>query len=422
MKKFLLSVLLSLSASSLFAQANFISTAFYNSTTCEVTIQVGLQRKNDQCNSQNTIGVVSVDFSIQWSDKLQLVSSSFIPSGAKLDDSFYYSEFGQDNGLPKNDTDPTGPGNPTSTRTIGSKQYKSYNFRRSTSKCDNIILLQCGMIVPFFTATFKIECAIAQQYSYTYNHANPTANTNYIAEFNNGTAAPTNGYKEILIVSSQTESFSDVAGQCKAGDNVKNDNTLATNPANNNFVNTYGAVLPVILDYFKGEKKQSNSIQLEWTTLSEQNTAAFVVEKSTDQKNWTSIATVQASGNSNSLKLYQVIDRQPHSGNNYYRLRQVDFDGWFTYSETVRVTNLIAKNISIFPNPVNEAAQLFTKEPFKPSQIIQLIDAKGTRLKTINLTGGNRVQIEMNGMAGGLYLIQLMENGRIIESVSVIKQ
>ena len=84
--------------------------------------------------------------------------------------------------------------------------------------------------------------------------------------------------------------------------------------------------------------------------------------------------------------------------------------------------HVIKKNISIFPNPVNAAAQLYTKEPFKPSQIIQLIDAKGTRLKTINPTGGNRVQIEMNGLATGLYLIQLMENGRIIESVSVIKQ
>ena len=154
----------------------------------------------------------------------------------------------------------------------------------------------------------------------------------------------------------------------------------------------------------------------------EQNSAGFVVEKSTDQNNWTSIAFVQAAGNSNSRKLYQLIDKQPYSGNNYYRLKQVDTDGRFTYSETVRVIHLLTKNISVFPNPVVASTQLVTKEPFKPGQVIQLIDARGTRLKTINPTGGNRLQIEMNGLAAGLYLIQLIENGRIIESVSVIKQ
>ena len=103
-------------------------------------------------------------------------------------------------------------------------------------------------------------------------------------------------------------------------------------------------------------------------------------------------------------------------------LRQVDLNGQVSFSETVRIVHIIKKNISIFPNPVNTAAQLYTKAAFKTGQVIQLIDAKGTRLKTINPTGGNRVQIEMNGLAAGLYLIQLIENGRIIESVSAIKQ
>ena len=181
-------------------------------------------------------------------------------------------------------------------------------------------------------------------------------------------------------------------------------------------------VLPVAFGHFKAEQKQPFTVNLEWTTLQEVNNSSFVIERSNDQKTWSSIGTVASVGNSTTKNIYTYIDNAPEAGNNFYRLRQVDLNGQVSFSETVRIVHIIKKNISIFPNPVNTAAQLYTKAAFKPGQVIQLIDAKGTRLKTINPTGGNRVQIEMNGLAAGLYLIHLMENGRIIESVSVIKQ
>ena len=181
-------------------------------------------------------------------------------------------------------------------------------------------------------------------------------------------------------------------------------------------------VLPVAFGHFKAEQKQPFTVNLEWSTLQEVNNSNFVIERSKDQKTWSTIGSVASAGNSTTKNVYTYIDNAPEAGNNFYRLRQVDLNGQVSFSETVRIVHIIKKNISIFPNPVNAAAQLYTKEAFKPSQVIQLIDAKGTRLKTINPTGGNRVQIEMNGLAAGLYLIQLMENGRIIESVSVIKQ
>lgn len=181
-------------------------------------------------------------------------------------------------------------------------------------------------------------------------------------------------------------------------------------------------VLPVAFGHFKAEQKQPFTVNLEWSTLQEVNNSSFVIERSNDQKTWNSIGSVASAGNSYTKNIYTYFDNAPEAGNNYYRLRQVDLNGQVSFSETVRIVQIIKKNISIFPNPVNTAAQLYTKETFKPGQVLQLIDAKGTRLKTINPTGGNSVQIEMNGLAAGLYLIQLIENGRIIESVSVIKQ
>lgn len=197
-------------------------------------------------------------------------------------------------------------------------------------------------------------------------------------------------------------------------------------PINGPFILSYpytgAGVLPVAFGHFKAEQKQPFTITLDWSTLEEFNNSRFFIERSTDQKTWTEIGSMASAGNSTSRSNYTFVDKNPTAGNNYYRLKQVDLNSQTSFSEIVRVVYVVKTNISIFPNPVNSTAQLFAEQPFKPGQVIQLIDARGTRLKTINPTGGNRVQIEMNGLAAGLYLIQLIENGRIIESVSVIKQ
>lgn len=403
-------------------QVNFVSTSFYNSTTCEVTIQVGLQRKTGGCG--NTIAIAAVDFTLQWSSTdLLLVSSGFIPSGEKLDDSYYFASVGPDTGPPQIDVPPY-TGNPPNTHNKGaSGTYKSYQIRRSTSKCDNIILLDCGMIVPFFSATFRLaNCAAASQYSFTYDHASGADNSNYIAEFiTDSLVAPTNTKKEILIYSNQTASFDNVAGNCN-GENINNTSVLTAKIDSNNFVNTYGSILPVVLDYFKASQKQMNSVNVEWSSLTEYNHIEFVVERSVDQKNWTSVGSIFSAGNSNSRRIYQLIDQRPVVGQNFYRLKQIDTEGKLSYSSIARVYNSVSKSIGVFPNPVKTITQLYTKESFRAGQTIQVIDAKGTRIKMITPTGGNRLQIDLSGYSAGLYLLQLIESGKVLENLQIVKQ
>lgn len=407
--------------SSFAQQVNFVSTSFYNSTTCEVTIQVGLQRKDGGCG--NTVKIAAVDFAIQWSSDLLLVSSSFIPSGAKLDDPEYLSST-IDNGSPITDIAPSS-GNPVTTLNKGATygDYKSYQFRRSTNKCANIISLECGMIAPFFTATFRLaNCANASQYSFTYNNTAGANNTNYIAEFiTNLNNPPSNSNKEILIYSSQTASFDDVSGNCNSG-TINNVSVLSANISSNNFINTYGAILPLALDYFKAGQKHPSSVHLEWASLYEFNHSKFIVERSNDQRSWMGIETVPSLGNGDVRKVYQSIDRQPVSGINYYRLKQVDLEGGVSYSSVARINILTNKGIMVFPNPVKEIANLYSKEFFKAGQTIQMIDAKGTRIKTIIPTGGNRLQIDLSGYTSGLYLLQLIENGKVVENLQIVKQ
>jgi Secretion system C-terminal sorting domain len=181
-------------------------------------------------------------------------------------------------------------------------------------------------------------------------------------------------------------------------------------------------VLPVAFDYFKAEQQQPYTVRLEWATLVENNSSSFIIEKSIDQKTWSQIGTVLSRGNSNGRTVYSHIDLQPVNGYNFYRLKQVDLDGQVVYSEVVRYNNQVRKNLTVFPNPVADMVQLYGKEPFKAGQTIQVIDAKGTRVKTITLTGGNRLQMDFSGYSSGLYLLQLIENGKLIDNLQIVKQ
>ena len=181
-------------------------------------------------------------------------------------------------------------------------------------------------------------------------------------------------------------------------------------------------ILPVAFDYFRAEQKQPYTVRLEWATLVENNSSSFIIERSGDQKTWVEIGNLAARGNSNSRSIYSHVDLQPVSGYNYYRLKQVDISGQITYSEIIRFNNQIRKNLSVFPNPVGDVTQVYGKESFKSGQTLQIIDAKGTRIKMINPTGGNRLQIDLSGYSAGLYLIQLIENGKVLENLQVVKQ
>jgi len=181
-------------------------------------------------------------------------------------------------------------------------------------------------------------------------------------------------------------------------------------------------VLPVAFDYFKAEQKSPYSINLIWGTLQEVNNTNFIIERSTDQKEFSAIGSVKSAGTSYVRNAYTFIDKNPIAGNNYYRLRQVDENGSITYSETVRVVNQVRKNFSLFPNPVTASAQLYSKTNFEKGQSIEIIDSKGIRIKSIVTNGSNAMQIDMSSLLPGLYLLRVTDKGNVVENISFIKQ
>ncbi|MEZ5173133.1 MAG: T9SS type A sorting domain-containing protein [Bacteroidia bacterium] len=92
---------------------------------------------------------------------------------------------------------------------------------------------------------------------------------------------------------------------------------------------------------------QSDLVNLEWTTASEINNDFFAVERSSDAKNFKLISTKPGAGNSTVLRNYTEVDKTPLNGISYYRLKQTDFNGDFSYSQTVAVNfnSSVAGNI-----------------------------------------------------------------------------
>ncbi|MEM6265407.1 MAG: Ig-like domain-containing protein, partial [Bacteroidota bacterium] len=114
-----------------------------------------------------------------------------------------------------------------------------------------------------------------------------------------------------------------------------------------------GTKLPVELMYFEGEKMDDRKVLLTWETATEKNNDYFVVEKSSDAKKFVPIGRVEGQGTTGNATAYEYTDASPMSRNNYYRLKQKDFDGEFSYSNIVEIRFAESAKLNVYPNPVS---------------------------------------------------------------------
>ncbi len=110
--------------------------------------------------------------------------------------------------------------------------------------------------------------------------------------------------------------------------------------------------LPVRLVSFSAQQLDGQ-VQLKWQSASEENTSHFDVERSADGQQFDPLLTKKAQGNSAALVSYNAIDNSPLSGTSYYRLKMVDLDGTFEYSNIVAVHAEGTVLVRPYPNPCN---------------------------------------------------------------------
>lgn len=122
-------------------------------------------------------------------------------------------------------------------------------------------------------------------------------------------------------------------------------------------IDNCGLALPVELISFEAEKSEQTSL-LKWITASEQNSDQFVIERADDELNFIEIGMIKAAGSSSDLIQYEWVDQRPVLGNNYYRLKQVDYNGAEHFSNIHVVHFEDDSGIYIYPNPAHDKISL----------------------------------------------------------------
>ncbi|QOJ27392.1 MAG: T9SS type A sorting domain-containing protein [Ignavibacteriales bacterium] len=150
--------------------------------------------------------------------------------------------------------------------------------------------------------------------------------------------------------------------------------------------------LPVELVSFTAKVK-SSAVHLQWETATEVNNYGFEVERSnaaetmhassTQGRTWQKIGFVEGNGNSNSPKSYSFTDRNASAGKYIYRLKQVDTDGAFDYSDEVAVDLGTPAQFSLsqnYPNPFNPSTLVQYAVPVQSVVVLEIYDITGTRV------------------------------------------
>jgi hypothetical protein len=168
--------------------------------------------------------------------------------------------------------------------------------------------------------------------------------------------------------------------------------------------------------YFKGEK-QGNTNRLAWKTYSEINTNVFEVERSYNGTDYSRIGTIDATGAS-SGSTYSYDDKTYTGTIAYYRLKQVDLSGDYTYSNIVMLKSagITEPGMTVLNNPFHNKIDLSLYTPVQSKAVINLLDATGKLVytSTADISGNTVLTVSpaAKSLSTGLYIIQVQLNGR----------
>ncbi len=176
-------------------------------------------------------------------------------------------------------------------------------------------------------------------------------------------------------------------------------------------ITQYG--LPVQLVSFTA-KHGHDGIMLEWRTASEDGNDYFGLERSNDGVYFETIGIVPGHGTTGETHDYAFMDENPLPGLNYYRLRQNDFNGDFTYSPIVfaNIASPAVQVQGVYPNPASSELTLQINSQSAVPVILELIDYSGKIVysRSISIeTGINTINLSIDQYPPGLYLLQLRD-------------
>ena len=178
-----------------------------------------------------------------------------------------------------------------------------------------------------------------------------------------------------------------------------------------------GGTLPLRMLSFDATANK-HDITLVWNTENEINSSHFEVELATDGVSFKKLATVKAT-NLPGKNNYSFIHTHTTENLLFYRLKQVDLDGSFTYSEIVRVTTNSNIRVKVYPNPASAILQVKNINPAE-DELVQIVSGDGKIFIQQNATAD--MQVNIKSLNAGLYILRLIKKDKTVQSLSFIKQ
>jgi hypothetical protein len=178
-----------------------------------------------------------------------------------------------------------------------------------------------------------------------------------------------------------------------------------------------GCVLPVAYNSYDVTLQPNQTVNINWTTASEANSAFFSVERSYDGESFSSIGTVAAQGTTLLESVYSFTDDQVLEGTAYYRLQLVDRDGQSQYSDVRSVTAGVKPfAVTAFPNPATDLLQL---EGNIADGTARMHDLSGKLMLEQELATGTT--LDVSTLAEGMYVLQVNHHGATNSQLIMIK-
>lgn len=168
-------------------------------------------------------------------------------------------------------------------------------------------------------------------------------------------------------------------------------------------------VLPIELSRFEAQVRD-NTVNLVWETQTERNNARFVIERSTNGRDFRALESVAGAGNSLVPLTYQYTDRRPLPGRSYYRLQQVDFDGQFSFSPVRQVTVTGNSALRLAPTLASSTLAAAMDSPFPTDMRWTIFDQSG-HLVLSGLWPAEMTDLRLNitDLRPGNYMLQVGE-------------
>ena len=180
-------------------------------------------------------------------------------------------------------------------------------------------------------------------------------------------------------------------------------------------------IVPVELTSFSANV-ENNLVTLNWSTATELNNSGFEIERKSQNTEWNRIGFVAGSGTTTESRSYSFVDNSLPVGSYTYRLKQIDYDGTFEYSNTVEVVTSIPVQYSLdqnYPNPFNPSTKIRFTIPEASVVSLKVFNAIGEEVATlvneVYESGTNEIVFNASNLTSGIYFVR-MEAGSFVST------